>query len=466
MNRIEIASMPADIADLTAQDLAAGFAQGAFTPVDALDAVRTRCERDNRVINTVIETNWDAARSAAEASASRWRRSEALSPLDGIPMTVKDNLLVAGMRATWGSRIYKDFSPAADEAPVARLRAAGAVFFGKTNVPEFTLQGYTSSPLFGVTRNPCAIDRTPGGSTGGGAAAVAAGMGPIALGTDGGGSIRRPAAHCGLFGLKPSLGQVARYGGFPQILHDFEVVGPIARSVEDLRATFLALRGYDARDPRSAAAFGPRAVGAPVRVAFVPHIGRAPVDSRIADCAVKTARLFEEMGCIVEEVAAPFDADASSALWSEVAATGLAWHLSSIEGWQEDVGPATLATAERGRGHDAFDYLDALRAVETARVDAGLFFSEWDVMLSPTTAALAWSADRPFPETINGQPVGPRGHAVFTGWMNLVGAAAVSFPVAMTKEDGGIGMQLTAAAGFDLALLDLVGRWASASGRA
>lgn len=448
-----------DLADLTGRALTTGFASAAFTPAEALAAVRARCDRDNGAINTVIESDWSGASKAAEDSTRRWRDGKALSALDGVPMTIKDNLLVAGMRATWGSRIYENFRPSGDEAPVARLRAAGAVFVGKTNVPEFTLQGYTSSPLFGVTRNPRAIDRTPGGSTGGGAAAVAAGIGPIAIGTDGGGSIRRPAAHCGLFGFKPSVGQVARYDGFAQILHDFEVVGPIARSLEDVRTAFALLRGHDMRDSRSLAAFSSARFGLSPRIAFVPRVGDAPVDPRIARMAEETARAFEAMGCVVEEVAAPFEAELASALWSTIAAIGLAWHLNSVEGWREKVGPATLVTAERGAGHSAFDYLDALQAVETARIDAGRFFRQWDIMMTPATAALAWRADEPFPESIDGRAVGPRGHAVFTGWMNLVGAAAVSLPVAMTEAEGGIGIQLAAAAGFDEALLDLAARW-------
>jgi aspartyl-tRNA(Asn)/glutamyl-tRNA(Gln) amidotransferase subunit A len=179
--------------------------------------------------------------------------------------------------------------------------------------------------------------------------------------------------------------------------------------------------------------------------------------------ALRTARSFEAIGCIVEEVPAPFDADMTSDLWSRIAATGLAWHLASIDGWQAKVGPATLSTAEKGANRTAFDYLDALKAVEAARVQAGMFFSAWDAMLTPATAALAWQADQPFPETIDGRAVGPRGHAVFTGWMNLVGAAAVTLPVAMTENEGGIGMQLTAAAGFDNPLLDLAGRWEMAT---
>ena len=162
-----------------------------------------------------------------------------MSALDGVPFTVKDNIFAARLSATWGSAAYKGFQPNEDEPAIARLRAAGAIIIGKTNVPEFTVQGYTSNALFGPTFNPLAPGRTPGGSTGGGAAAVAAGFGPLAIGTDGGGSVRRPAAHCGLFGLKPSIGQIARIGGFRQILADFEVIGPLARSLADLQRRFL-----------------------------------------------------------------------------------------------------------------------------------------------------------------------------------------------------------------------------------
>ena len=253
----------------------------------------------------MIALDREGARLEADRSALRWREGAPLSALDGVPITVKDNLLVAGMKATWGSRIYADFVPEADEAPVARLRAAGAVIFGKTNVPEFTLQGYTTNLLFGTTRNPLAPDRTPGGSTGGGAAAVAAGIGPLAIGTDGGGSTRRPAAYCGLYGLKPSLGQIPRHGGFPQILSDFEVVGPDRPLRRRSRRRLRHLRGYDPRDPRTAAAAA-RLPPPGKRIGFMPRVGDAPVDPEIARAAQATARAFERLGFVVEEVAAPY----------------------------------------------------------------------------------------------------------------------------------------------------------------
>src|SRR5690606_39209169 len=159
--------------------------------------------------------NEEEAARAAEQSAVRWKEGRPLGPLDGIPATVKDNVPVRGLRCTWGSRAFENYVPTSDEPAVARLRESGASILGKTNVPEFTLQGFTDNALFGVTVNPWNTDLTPGGSSGGAVAAVAAGMGVAALATDGGGSIRRPCAHTGLYGLKPSPGFVARADHLP-----------------------------------------------------------------------------------------------------------------------------------------------------------------------------------------------------------------------------------------------------------
>src|SRR5262245_58547451 len=194
----------------SATELAAGYRKGKASPVEALEAVLGRLHEVNPRLNAVITLDRDGARAAAAASAGRWRSGEQYGALDGVPITIKDCLLVAGLRTTWGSRPYADHGPGADETPVARLRAAGAVIVGKTNVPEFTVQGYTDNPLFGPTRNPWNTALTPGGSSGGAVAAVASGIGAFAIGTDGGGSIRRPASHTGLVGFKPSRGAVPR----------------------------------------------------------------------------------------------------------------------------------------------------------------------------------------------------------------------------------------------------------------
>ncbi len=450
------AALVTNLWEMTASELVDGYRRRLFTPLDALASIETRIDSVNSRLNAIIAEDRAGAQEQAEASARRWEAGEPISPIDGVPMTIKDNLLMAGLPATWGSRLYADHVPAKDEAPVRRLRSAGAVFLGKTNVPEFTLQGYTFNLLFGKTRNPHALEMTPGGSTGGGAAAVAAGIGPIAIGTDGGGSLRRPAAHCGLFALKPSIGQVARYGGFPEILFDFSVVGPAARSVEDIAMIFAVLAGYDPIDPSSLAALAaPKPLPAQARIAYLPKIGDAPVDPLIAKAANDFAAALVEEGHHVETISTPYDAEAIAGAWSIVAASGVHWHLKTAIS-RDRLGANALVLDRQGAAFSAADYASAMAVVSAARSSAGRFFTKYDLLLCPSTAALAWPANEAFPTEINGQAVGPRGHAIFTGWMNVSGICAMNVPVAMTTNRGGIGMQLVAAAGRDAPLLDFV----------
>jgi len=438
----------------TAAQLELGYREGLFTPGHALAAIRDRIDQVNPIINAVIAVDWAGAMAAATQSSARWRAGSPLSPLDGIPLTIKDNLYAAGLPATWGSAVYRDFRPGEDEPAVARLRNAGAIILGKTNAPEFTLQGYTSNALFGTTHNPHALGRTPGGSTGGGAAAVAAGMGPIAIGTDGGGSLRRPAAHCGLFALKPSIGQIARSGGFPQILSDFETIGPLACSVGDLISAFSILRGYDVRDFRSLAALAPPSdFPATPRIGYFPRIGIAPVDPKITEAADSFAKALMADGATVELIEAPFDLEAIGVAWGTIASAGLAWHLQRLPHDPACLGANAAAMAANGARCVTSEYLDALATTADSRVKAAALFERFDMLLCPAAAALAWPADEAFPPSIDGKPAGPRGHAVFTAWMNVAGLAAATVPIAMTPDAGGIGMQLVAAPGRDSDLL-------------
>src|ERR1700726_958314 len=266
--------MPSQLWRKSAADLTLGYASGEWSPVEVIDAILDRVEKVNPLINAIVTIDFEGARAAAKASETRWKRGAAIGPFDGVPISVKDNIPVRGLRTTWGSRLYSDFVPAVDELPIMRLRSGGAVVLGKTNCPEFTLQGYTDNLLFGPTRNPWSLALTPGGSSGGAVAAVAAGLGPIAIGTDGGGSIRRPASHTGLVGLKPSRGRVPRCGGFPAILLDFETVGPMTRNVADLRAVMQVTSPPDPRDPISSCfrgkLFEVEPIG-PTRILYVPQ---------------------------------------------------------------------------------------------------------------------------------------------------------------------------------------------------
>lgn len=431
---------------LTASELAAAYT-GGMSPNEVIASVLTRVGDINLKLNAIITLDKAGAIQAASNSAQRWKDGRPLSVLDGVPVTVKDNILVAGMRATWGSRLYSDFVPDEDELPVRLLREAGAVILGKTNVPELTLHGFTHNVVFGTTGNPWSPDLTPGGSSGGAVAAVASGMGAIALGTDGGGSIRRPAAHTGLIGFKPSRDTVRRGGGFPAILHDFEVIGPIARCVDDVIRTMEVISG-PAR-PRLASE---AAIDNP-RIAYAPNFEGAPVDPFIrgvVDRTIMQARLF---GLDVElvssfELAAPL-----AQIWPIVSQTGVAWLMTRHADWRNKVSPAIAEMAAAGEGFTARDYLGALNAVAEMAQAFDSFFARYDFMITPTTAAMPWPAGQSHPPVIDGKPVGPRGHAVFTPFANALGLPAISLPCVVEENELPVGIQIIGPRNSDWQLL-------------
>ena len=431
---------------LGAAELADGYRRSEFTPVDVLGQCMGRIEADNAALNAIVTLDPDGAASAAKASTERWAKGAALGPLDGVPVTVKDNIAVRGLRTTWGSHLYGDHVPPVDELPIARLRAGGIVILGKTNVPEFTMQGYTDNLVFGPTRNPWDPGLTPGGSSGGAVASVAAGFCPLAIGTDGGGSIRRPASHTGLVGFKPSRGRVPRCDGLPPIFLDYESIGPMTRSVEDTILATTAMSAPHPRDPASEA-FRDRPFSVPLevppcRILFAPDFSGSPVDTEIAASVAAAADGMRKLGHRVDERVGFGLADRVNASWPKVSQAGLAWLLASMPGRDGELTPAMQASAEAGHKMPATEFFGLLIAVDILRRDLGVLFSDYDLILTPSAAALPWPAAEQYPEKINGQPVGPRGHAVFTGFANAAGLPAISLPCAPSASGLPIGFQL------------------------
>ena len=426
-------------------ELAADFRAGRADPVDALNACLDRIARLDPALNTMVAIDAEGARAAARDSAARLRAGAPLSALDGVPMTIKDNLLMRGLPATWGSRAYADFRPEEDEAPVAKLRAAGAVLVGKTNVPELTLEGYTANLLHGTTRNPWDPALTPGGSSGGGAAGVAAGLVPAALGTDGGGSIRRPASHTGLVGFKPSSGRVARAGGFPETLHDFETVGTLTRTVAD--AILLDAVLSDA---------APRATPVPraLHVLYVPRFGDAPLDPEVATVCDAAARRLAAEGHAVEIGPVFFDRAAVDEIWRVVGRAGAA-RVARLTGGRltAEGGPTIRAMAAEGAAISGADYADALAALAVFRRQMARAFERCDLIFLPSAAALPWRAEEAYPPVIDGREVGPRGHAIYTGWVNAAGLPALALPLGLSSGSLPIGGQFVGRHGADLDLL-------------
>lgn len=436
---------------LGAVELSQSFADGSLTPVDALDSVLARMHAVQPHINALVACDLEGARVAAQASALRWQRDAPLSPLDGVPLTVKDNIPVAGLPCRWGSKLYADFLAGHDEEPVQRLRAAGAVIVGKTNVPEFTLQGYTDNQLDGATRNPWDLALTPGGSSGGAVAAVASGIAPLALATDGGGSIRRPAAYAGLAGLKPSWGAVPRSGGLPEILPGMEVIGPIARSVTDLVAVMRIIAGPAAGGWQAAAAGAGRQ-----NIVYWRDISGSPVDPQIQTSVDAAAAALQALGHRVEAQPAPACiAHFNDAVWPVLSATGLAAVLQDKAGRESELTPALRSLLAQGRDLRAIDLFEAQRQVHLMRGELAQLLTNVDLILTPAAAALPWNATKSHPAQINGQPVGPRGHAVFTAFVNAAGLPGLALPAAPSAQGLPIGLQLIARHGADAALLAL-----------
>lgn len=449
-----------DLWRLGASDLADGYRKGDFTPSDVLASVAARIEAVNPLLNAIVIPNLDAAGAEAAASTARWAAGTPKGALDGVPITVKDNIPVAGLRCTWGSRAYEAYLPDRDEYAVSRLRAAGVLILGKTNVPEFTLQGFTFNKIFGTTGNPWNPDLTPGGSSGGAVAAVASGMGVAALCTDGGGSIRRPAAHTGLYGLKTSPGFIGRADTLPALLGDFETMGAIARSPRDLRIMLGVIAASHPEDRASQAfsAAGRAAQGdgaRPRRILCIPRFGSAPVDPDIRASFDGALRVLEAMGHYVETGEVPFDVDALNAIWGLIGPAGLAWLVDDRKIDPALLNETLLPMIETGRAARAPDYVALLAEVHDFRAKLARLFEKFDLIFTPSVAALPWPKNESHPEIIDGTETGPRGHAIFTPFANAGGLPGITIPTAPAANGLPIGCQLVGPYGSDLDLLAL-----------
>ncbi|HUG22694.1 amidase [Piscinibacter sp.] len=443
---------------LSAVELQRRFRERSLTPLAAAQACLARLDAVNPKVNAVIARRDSAFLAEAQAATRRHAQGKPLSGIDGVPLTVKDSLFTADQPTTWGTPALRDFTADHDETAVGRARAAGALLLGKTNVPEFALEGYTANPLFGVTRNPWNPVLTPGGSSGGAVAAVACGMAPLAIGQDGGGSIRRPASHAGVVGLKPSLSAVPREHVLPSLLLDFEVIGPLTRSVADARLLFAVMRGPSPLDRSSLAAAHaaatPRVAG-PLRILYVERFGSAPLDREIAASVGAAVEHLSALGHRVEAGALPLDLGFYAEAWPQIGQIGLARLFQQHPAWEAQASQKYRDMAEQGRRLSAPRLWQILEHVKQLRRDTVPLFRHIDAIVLPSAAALPWTAEAAFPTHIDGQEVGPRGHAVYTGWVNAAGLPALALPCAPSREGLPIGMQVVGPYGSDDQLLDL-----------
>jgi aspartyl-tRNA(Asn)/glutamyl-tRNA(Gln) amidotransferase subunit A len=440
----------------TAAELLACYGAGERSPLEALDSVLARMTADEESVNAFCLLDADRARDEARASERRWQRGEPVGALDGVPVAVKDVFLTAGWPTLRGSRAIDASGPWADDAPVvAALRRHGAVLPGKTATPEFGWKAVTDSPLHGVTRNPWDVTKTPGGSSGGSATALVTGMVPLALGTDGGGSIRIPCSFCGLPGLKPSFGRVPVWP--PSPFGALSHAGPMARTVGDLA---LLLGVLAEPDPRDWVALEPPAGGFPgtvdgdlagLRVAFSPDLGYVTVDSEVAALTASAAQAFEQLGAHVEQVDPGF-ADPRrcfDTLWS----AGAAKLAATLGDPPPDalLDPGLLEIVRAGRASTALDYMEALRQRDALGLHLNLFHERWDLLLTPTLPIAAFDAGRDVPA--GSDDPGWPGWTPFTHPFNLTQQPAGTVPCGFTAGGLPVGLQIVGPRYRDLLVL-------------
>lgn len=393
----------------------------------------------------------EAARAQAQEADRRVVAGGRLPPMLGVPVSVKDHIWLAGELATNGSLAYREFRPAEDCVAVRRLRAAGAIIVAKTNNPEFCYRGFTDNPVFGLTRNPWRLDRTPGGSSGGAGACVAAGMTPIALGTDGGGSIRIPASFCGVVGHKPTFGLVPKEPGFKG-WKTLSVDGPLTRSVRDAALALAVLAGPAPEDDMSypgpsvdelASAADERPLRH-LRVAVSVDLGYAPVEPDVRGVFAAAVDRFAALGCRIEE-AHPATASPTP-LWNRLALVeGYASEGPLLADWADAMSPGIPEIIRAGADIPGWQYVDALHERAAFTRTWAEFFTRYDLLLTPTMQLTAFPVGVDGPVEIDGRPVDP----FFDDWCvlaypaNLTGQPAISVPAGHGSDGLPIGLQIT-----------------------
>jgi aspartyl-tRNA(Asn)/glutamyl-tRNA(Gln) amidotransferase subunit A len=433
-----------DVAYASAGSLLDLYRTRELSPVEATRILVDRLDLLHPKINAFCIVDRDGAVAAARESERRWQRGEAVGRLDGVPVTIKDLLPMRGFPTLRGSRLVDRDQDWSEDAPAtARLREAGAVILGKTTTPEFGWKALGDSPLTGITRNPWDLSRTSGGSSAGAAAACAAGIGPLHVGSDGAGSIRIPSAFSGVFGLKPSFGRVPAYP--PSPMGFLSHVGPMARTVSDAALMLTVLCGPDHRDPYALPPMdkdyldGLEGGVRGWRIACSPTLGYAKVDPEIAASVAEAAKRFEALGAIVEEVDAIFTSPREALLtfW----AAGVAKLLAAFPVDRKAlIDPGLAAMAAEGERVTAVDYLGADLVRTSLGQQMAAFHQKYDLLLTPMM---------PIPALPVGQDLNdPAAERHWIDWspfsypFNLTRQPAASVPCGLTRAGLPIGLQI------------------------
>ena len=443
-----------DICRMDAVTLSSEIRAKKLSPVEVIEAVIARMDVLEPVLHAFCTPTPDLALETARRLEKALIAGEQVGPLAGVPVAIKDLVCTEGIPTVSGSIAYKDFVPDEDDVSVERLRNAGAIILGKTNVPEFGYSGVGHNPVFVTTRNPWNTALTPGGSSAGSGAAVATGMGPFAIGSDGGGSIRIPAAHSGVYGIKGSMGRVPLYPcsrdeRYPGVSswEGIEHIGPLSRTVADSALMLSVIAGPDDRDRHSlpAADFdwteSLKGDLRGLRVAYSPDWGYAAVDPEVRRVVGEAVRVFErDLGCVLEE-AHPGWEDPYNAFWGLVALeTDLEGMRRLVDTYPGQMSPHLVDFLMRP--WTAEDLTNAVITRKAVVNKMWKFMRNYDLLLTPTLACPPFPVHMQGPEKIDGEMVEPFQWLAFTFPLNMTGQPAASIPAGWTEDGLPVGLQI------------------------
>ncbi len=449
--------MAEELCWLSATELAARYRKRTISPVEVVASVLARIEKINPTLNAFVTVTAETARHQAKlAERALTRRSAQLGPLHGVPFSVKDLVITKGLRTTFGTPLYRDHVPTEDAPIVERMKAAGGILIGKTNTPTFGWLGATHNLVFGITRNPWDTNRTPGGSSGGASAAAAAGLGPLHVGTDGGGSIRIPASCAGIFGHKPSFGRIPTYP--PSAAWSLSHVGPLTRTVPDAALMLSVCAGPDTRDQYSLPAervdYGQALRGGVrgLRVAYSDDLGFVDaVDPEVRAICAAAARAFRELGCRVSEVHPGWPSPMEA--WKLIFCGGIATRMAPYLDRRQDIEPGLLRIIEEYLTRPPAAYVQAwFDRLAWDQYPRGLF-EQYDLLLTPTIACPPFPVGLDNPPEVAGRAVPSYGWIPFTYPFNMTGHPAASVPCGFTGNGLPVGLQIVGRRHDDAAVL-------------
>lgn len=435
------------LATRPAWELAAEIRAGHLSARELTQACLAQLEHYNPTLNALVTVDAQGALERAEAADQRQAKGEALGALHGLPVAHKDSFLTAGMRTTWGSKVYAEHVPDQDSLIVQRQAAAGSILLGKSNLPEFGAGSQTFNEVFGATRNPYAPELTCGGSSGGSAVALATGMVALADGTDMGGSLRNPASFCNIVGLRPSIGRVPNLpnaNSFGQLT----VAGPMGRCVADVALLLSVIAGQHPRDPLSLQSHThPLTTLAEhdfkgARIAYSPDLGGLPVDPQVRAVTEAGVRRLDELGCTVE-LAEPDFTDGARAFQVLRALTYAGGYADLLQGNRHLLKDTVIWNIEQASTFTAQDVMDAEAVRARLFRELQALLERFDFLVAPVSQVLPFPVGQPYVTQICEQPM-----QTYIDWMNscslitLTGHPALSLPCGFSEQGLPVGLQI------------------------